>query len=77
MCTENAEGKIVSPWHDIPLRVRDDQSNVFNMICEIPRWTNAKMEVRAGKKIELLTNGYCFLDQHKGTIESDQAGHKE
>ncbi|XP_039277985.1 inorganic pyrophosphatase-like [Nilaparvata lugens] len=33
----------VSPLHDIPLYA-DPANNVFNMVVEIPRWTNAKME---------------------------------
>nr|CDS27386.1 inorganic pyrophosphatase [Hymenolepis microstoma] len=32
----------ISPFHDIPLRSSPD---VFNMVVEIPRWTNAKMEI--------------------------------
>ncbi|CAA93107.4 Inorganic pyrophosphatase 1 [Caenorhabditis elegans] len=35
---------IVSPWHDIPLFANKDK-RVYNMIVEIPRWTNAKMEM--------------------------------
>jgi len=42
--TENENG-IVSPFHDIPL-LADNTGKVFNMVVEIPRWTNAKMEVR-------------------------------
>lgn len=34
----------VSPWHDIPL-FADEPNKVFNMVVEIPRWTNAKMEM--------------------------------
>jgi len=34
----------ISPFHDIPLFA--DQSNgILNMIVEVPRWTNAKMEI--------------------------------
>ncbi|KAH9178804.1 inorganic pyrophosphatase [Lactarius sanguifluus] len=37
-------GQVVSPFHDIPLFA--DQSNgILNMIVEVPRWTNAKMEI--------------------------------
>ncbi|KAH6917009.1 inorganic pyrophosphatase [Coprinopsis sp. MPI-PUGE-AT-0042] len=37
-------GSVISPFHDIPLFA--DQSNgIFNMIVEVPRWTNAKMEI--------------------------------
>jgi len=35
---------LISPWHDIQLYA-DEQSKVFNMVVEIPRWTNAKMEI--------------------------------
>eukprot|EP00760_Papus_ankaliazontas_P004936 PhM_4_TR12282/c0_g1_i1/m.56379/K01507/ppa; inorganic pyrophosphatase len=43
----------VSPWHDIPLMVRDIVRTVspthtddrYNFICEIPKWTRAKFEV--------------------------------
>ncbi|XP_051883724.1 inorganic pyrophosphatase-like [Pristis pectinata] len=40
----NAQGQIVSPFHDIPLWASESQ-NVFNMVVEVPRWTNAKMEI--------------------------------
>ncbi|KAH9947097.1 inorganic pyrophosphatase [Amylocystis lapponica] len=37
-------GNVVSSFHDIPLFA--DQSNgILNMIVEVPRWTNAKMEI--------------------------------
>jgi len=38
------DGAVVSPFHDIPL-FADQSNNVLNMIVEIPRWTNAKMEI--------------------------------
>ena len=38
------DGVVVSPFHDIPLYANDQQT-VLNMVVEIPRWTNAKMEV--------------------------------
>lgn len=34
----------ISPLHDIPLYV-DQGKKICNMVVEIPRWTNAKMEV--------------------------------
>jgi inorganic pyrophosphatase len=34
----------ISPFHDIPL-FADHEQKVFNMVVEVPRWTNAKMEV--------------------------------
>ncbi|KAJ2496273.1 Inorganic pyrophosphatase [Coemansia sp. RSA 1972] len=38
------DGKIVSPFHDIPL-FADEANGIYNMVVEIPRWTNAKMEI--------------------------------
>ena len=38
------DGIPVSPFHDVPLYANADQT-VLNMIVEIPRWTNAKLEV--------------------------------
>ena len=38
------DGVPLSPFHDIPLYANEQQT-VLNMIVEIPRWTNAKMEV--------------------------------
>jgi hypothetical protein len=39
------DGIPISPFHDIPLYANADQT-ILNMVVEIPRWTNAKMEVR-------------------------------
>ncbi|MCJ1448907.1 MAG: Inorganic pyrophosphatase [Stictis urceolatum] len=38
------DGQPCSPFHDIPLYANDQQT-VLNMIVEIPRWTQAKMEI--------------------------------
>lgn len=40
------DGVPVSPFHDIPLYANQSQT-ILNMIVEVPRWTNAKMEVRS------------------------------
>lgn len=42
---KNNDGKIISPFHDIPLVASTDNGTLYNMIVEIPRWTNAKMEI--------------------------------
>jgi len=34
-------GRVVSAFHDVPL-FADANNGIFNMIVEIPRWTNAK-----------------------------------
>ena len=48
---------IVSPFHDIPL-VNDQYSSnatdgnvIYNMVVEVPRWTNAKMEINKQLKM--------------------------
>lgn len=38
-------GTVVSPFHDVPLFANTEKT-VLNMVVEIPRWTNSKMEVR-------------------------------
>lgn len=38
------DGKVVSPFHDIPL-FADEHKTIMNMVIEVPRWTNAKMEI--------------------------------
>lgn len=37
-------GKHISPFHDLPTFASDDHK-IVNMVCEVPRWTNAKMEI--------------------------------
>ncbi|KAI5297802.1 Inorganic pyrophosphatase [Ascosphaera atra] len=38
------DGQPISPFHDIPLYANEEKT-VMNMIVEIPRWTNAKLEI--------------------------------
>ncbi|XP_037113913.1 inorganic pyrophosphatase 2, mitochondrial [Syngnathus acus] len=56
---KNSDGNYISPFHDIPLIAQEEQCNglpakkakkngseaLFNMVVEVPRWTNAKMEI--------------------------------
>lgn len=56
---KNSGGKYISPFHDIPLTAETEQDNdvpakkpkksetevLFNMVVEVPRWSNAKMEI--------------------------------
>lgn len=44
------DGVPISPFHDIPLFANPEQT-ILNMVVEIPRWTNAKLEI---SKDELL-----------------------
>uniref|UniRef100_A0A8C5HZ39 inorganic diphosphatase n=1 Tax=Gouania willdenowi TaxID=441366 RepID=A0A8C5HZ39_GOUWI len=41
---KNSEGKYISPFHDIPIYANEAQ-NIFHAVVEVPRWTNAKMEI--------------------------------
>ena len=52
---------IVSPFHDIPLVNEQHSSSkgnskdiIYNMIVEVPRWTNAKMEINKQLKLNPL-----------------------
>ena len=55
---ETQEEKQVSPWHDIPLYIKDivrtvaanEQANRYNFICEIPKWTRAKFEIATNEQ---------------------------
>lgn len=41
---ENQDGILISPFHDVPLFANKEKT-LLNMIVEIPRWTNAKLEI--------------------------------
>ncbi|CEI96124.1 Putative Inorganic pyrophosphatase [Rhizopus microsporus] len=70
------DGKIISPFHDIPLYVDPSEKSIVNMVVEIPRWTNAKVEVVNNEKFNPLMQDIkkgkprfvrnCF--PHKGYI---------
>ncbi|CAO3624869.1 unnamed protein product [Cunninghamella echinulata] len=69
------DGLPVSPFHDIPLFANEEKT-IFNMIVEIPRWSNAKLEISKDdafnpikqdiKKGKLRFVRNCF--PHKGYI---------
>ncbi|XP_072319647.1 inorganic pyrophosphatase 2, mitochondrial [Eucyclogobius newberryi] len=56
---KTSEGKYISPFHDIPLVAEKELDNdvpakktkksdsevLYNMVVEVPRWSNAKMEI--------------------------------
>ncbi|KAM9887912.1 hypothetical protein OXX79_013283, partial [Metschnikowia pulcherrima] len=44
------DGKVVSPFHDIPLYANKEKT-ILNMIVEVPRWTNAKLEISKEQKL--------------------------
>merc|ERR1711917_193850 len=45
---QNADGQVISPFHDIPWQAGD---KIYNMVVEVPRWTNAKMEIATKEKM--------------------------
>ena len=49
-------GQIISPWHDIPLTT-DMQNQIFNMVVEIPRQSNAKLEASTISSPIIVRNG--------------------
>lgn len=65
--SENDKG-YVSPLHDIPL-LADAEKKVYNMVVEIPRWTNAKMEV---SKTDMFVR-FSFLRHDNNPIYIDRS----
>ncbi|KAH8371542.1 hypothetical protein KR093_007907 [Drosophila rubida] len=72
---KNNCGNVISPMHDIPLFANEEKT-IYNMVVEVPRWTNAKMEISLKtpmnpikqdiKKGKLRFVANCF--PHKGYI---------
>merc|ERR1711992_218539 len=72
---KNANGELISPMHDIPLS-NTEGANEFNMIVEVPRWSNAKTEINLTEKFNPIKQDVkkgkprfvanCF--PHKGYI---------
>lgn len=60
MFYKNAAGELISPFHDIPL---SSQDGTFNMVVEVPRWTNAKMEIDTAGDLNPIKQ-----DKKKGKI---------
>merc|ERR1711865_1001426 len=78
--TFKKDGKTISPWHDIPLEAGD---GMYNFVCEIPKMSLKKMEVRPGRPCpqpqSLWVTRACTLlaggDQGRG--QPDHAGREE
>jgi len=45
------DGKIISPFHDIPWIASEEPEKVYNMVVEVPRWTNSKMEIATKEEL--------------------------
>jgi len=60
---KNAEtDTIVSPFHDIPL-YHNAETKILNVVIEIPRWSNAKMEISKDEKLNPI-----IQDTKKGKL---------
>ena len=72
---KNDKGSVISPFHDVPLETPVGK-NIYNMVVEAPRWSNAKMEISTSEKMnpikQDMRNGRlrfvanCF--PHKGYL---------
>jgi len=66
------DGKLISPFHDIPWLASDSEEKIYNMVVEVPRWTNSKMEIATQEplnpikqdtkkgKLRYVANSYPF-----------------
>ncbi|XP_068610333.1 inorganic pyrophosphatase 2, mitochondrial [Brachionichthys hirsutus] len=50
---KNSAGGFISPFHDIPAYANEAE-NIFHAVVEVPRWTNAKMEISTGDPLNPL-----------------------
>lgn len=55
-------GQLISPFHDIPL-YQNESEQVFNLVVEIPRWSNAKMEINKANRLNPIVQ-----DTKKGKL---------
>lgn len=60
---EDGKGNAMSFFHDVPLYAQEGEKNILNMVVEIPRWTNAKLEI---SKEEMLNP--IHQDVSKGKV---------
>ena len=56
------EGRLISPMHDIPL-LANQEPPLYNMVVEVPRWSNAKMEIATTEPL-----GPIKQDVKKGSL---------
>lgn len=74
------DGITISPFHDIPL-FANAEKNIFNMVVEIPRWTNAKVEVSrvncSGGSTWYPYADRCLLDCHWRSLQPLETRYEE
>ncbi|SPO06497.1 related to IPP1 - Inorganic pyrophosphatase, cytoplasmic [Cephalotrichum gorgonifer] len=54
------DGKPISFWHDVPTYPDESNHQVVNMVVEIPRWTNGKLEIKRDEPLNPI-----FHDEKK------------
>jgi inorganic pyrophosphatase len=54
---KNSDGQYVSPFHDIPAWANEEKT-VVNMVVEVPRWTNAKMEINKSQPLNPISQDH-------------------
>uniref|UniRef100_H3CJ50 inorganic diphosphatase n=1 Tax=Tetraodon nigroviridis TaxID=99883 RepID=H3CJ50_TETNG len=59
---KDSAGKYISPFHDIPFYADEDE-NIFHAVVEVPRWTNAKIEIATKEPLNPLKQ-----DTKKGSL---------
>ncbi|TWW81946.1 Inorganic pyrophosphatase [Takifugu flavidus] len=50
---KDSAGKHISPFHDIPIYASEEE-NIFHAVVEVPRWTNAKIEIATKEPLNPL-----------------------
>ncbi|KAI9311777.1 inorganic pyrophosphatase [Dichotomocladium elegans] len=60
---ENDMGVPISPFHDVPLHPDPWNNTVYNMIVEIPKWKNAKLEISRDEALNPI-----YHDTKKGNL---------
>jgi len=59
---DQATNQFISPFHDIPI-FNDVSEKILNVVIEIPRWTNAKLEINKENKLNPI-----IQDTKKGQL---------
>ncbi|CAI4213543.1 unnamed protein product [Parascedosporium putredinis] len=54
------DGRPISFWHDVPTYPDESNHQIVNMVVEIPRWTNGKLEIKRSEPLNPI-----FHDEKK------------
>lgn len=70
MWLEN-DGKVVSFWHDVPVYPVPEDRRIINMVVEIPRWTDGKIEIKRSEPMSKFLGVFmlaCFFPHFRPAI---------